>query len=85
MIENIFAIFGVESSKYCLPFTNKIIKAVQCYLFFNSTFDICLKFVFIEEMLDKLTTYIVWWYKTVHQVLSVAWTNRIATRRYRDS
>jgi hypothetical protein len=30
-----------------------------------------LKFVFIE-MLDKLITYIVWWYKTVYQVLSVA-------------
>ena len=31
-------------------------------------------------MLDKLITYIVWWYKTVYQVLSVAWTNPIATR-----
>ena len=29
-------------------------------------------------MLDKLITYIVWWYKTVYQVLSVAWTNRIS-------
>jgi hypothetical protein len=36
-------------------------------------------------MLDKLITYIVWWYKTVYQVLSVAWTNRITTCRYRDS
>ena len=27
-------------------------------------------------MLDKFITYIVWWYKTVYQVLSVAWTNR---------
>ena len=43
---------------------------------FNSTLAICFKFVFIE-MLDKLITYIVWWYKTVYQVLSVAWTNRI--------
>ena len=51
---------------------------------FNSTLAICLKFIFIE-MLDKLITYIVWWYKTVYQVLSVAWTNRITTRRYRDS
>ena len=41
---------------------------------FNSTLVICWKFVFIE-MLDKLITYIVWWYKTVYQVLSVAWTN----------
>ena len=47
-------------------------------------FAICLKFVFIE-MLDKLITYIVWWYKTVYQVLSVAWNNRITTRRYGDS
>ena len=33
-------------------------------------------------MLDRLITYIliVWWYKTVYQVLSVAWTNRITTR-----
>jgi hypothetical protein len=37
------------------------------------------------EMLDQLITYIVWWYKIVYQVLSVAWTNRITTRRYRDS
>jgi hypothetical protein len=36
-------------------------------------------------MLDKLITYIVWWYKTVYQVLSVAWTDRITTRRYRNS
>ena len=36
-------------------------------------------------MLDKLITYIVWWYKTVYQVLSVAWTNRITTRRDSDS
>jgi hypothetical protein len=33
-------------------------------------------------MLDKLIIYIVWWYKTVYHVLSVAWTNRITTRRY---
>jgi hypothetical protein len=51
---------------------------------FISTLAICLKFVFIE-MLDKLITNIVWWYKTVYQVLSVAWTNRITTRRFRDS
>ena len=33
-------------------------------------------------MLDKVITYIVCWYKTLYQVLSVAWTNRItiATR-----
>jgi hypothetical protein len=31
-------------------------------------------------MLDKLITYIVWWYKNVYQVLSVVWTNRITTR-----
>jgi hypothetical protein len=48
---------------------------------FDLTLVICLKFVFIE-MLDKLITYIVWWYQTVYQVLSVAWTNRITTRRY---
>jgi hypothetical protein len=46
-----------------------------------STLVICLKFVFIE-MLDKLITYIVCWYNTLYQVLSVAWTNRIATRRF---
>jgi hypothetical protein len=40
----------------------------------------CLKFVFIE-MLDKLITYIVCWYKTLYQVLPVAWTNLITTRR----
>jgi hypothetical protein len=28
-------------------------------------------------MLDKLITYIVCWYKTLYQVLPVAWTNRI--------
>jgi hypothetical protein len=38
---------------------------------FNSTLAICLKFVFIE-MLDKLITYIVWWYKTLYQVLPIA-------------
>jgi hypothetical protein len=32
-------------------------------------------------MLDKLITYIVCWYKTLYQVLPVAWTNRITTRR----
>jgi hypothetical protein len=52
--------------------------------YFNSTLAICLKFIFIE-MLDKLITYIVWWYKTVYQVLSVVWTNRITIRRFRDS
>jgi hypothetical protein len=35
-------------------------------------------------MLDKLITYIVCLYKTLYQVLPVAWTNRITTRRYRD-
>jgi hypothetical protein len=49
-----------------------------------STLVICLKFVFIE-MLDKLITYIVCWYKTLYQVLPVVWTNRITTRRFRDS
>jgi hypothetical protein len=51
---------------------------------FNSTLAISLKFVFIE-MLDKVITYIVWWYQTVYQVLSVAWTNRITTSRDSDS
>jgi hypothetical protein len=36
-------------------------------------------------MLDKLITYIVWWYKTWYQVLPDAWTNRITTRRCCDS
>jgi hypothetical protein len=45
---------------------------------FNSTLVFCLKFVFIE-MLDKLITYIVCWYKTFYQVLPVARTNRITT------
>jgi len=38
-------------------------------------------------MLDKRITYIVCWYKTLYQVLSVAWTNynRITTRRFRES
>jgi hypothetical protein len=36
-------------------------------------------------MLDKLITYIVWWYKTVYHVLSVAWTNRITTRPRSDT
>jgi len=36
-------------------------------------------------MLDNLITYIMCWYKTLYQVLPVAWTNRITTRRYRDS
>jgi hypothetical protein len=35
--------------------------------------------VVIQQMLDKFITCIVWWYKTVYQVLSVAWTNRITT------
>jgi hypothetical protein len=43
-----------------------------------------LKFIFIE-MLEKLITYIVCWYKTLYQVLSVAWTSCITTRRYCDS
>jgi hypothetical protein len=41
-----------------------------------------LLFVFIE-MLDKLITYIVCWYKTLYQDLPVAWTNcitKIVTR-----
>jgi len=36
-------------------------------------------------MLDKLITYIVCWYKTMYQVLPVAWNNCITTRCYRDS
>jgi len=36
-------------------------------------------------MLDKLVTYTVCWYKILYQVLSVAWTNRITTRRFRES
>jgi len=36
-------------------------------------------------MSDKLITYKVCWYKTLYQVLSVAWTNRITIRRFRDS
>jgi hypothetical protein len=48
---------------------------------FNSTLVICLKFVFIE-MLDKLITCKVCWYKTLYQIWPVAWTNCITTRRY---
>ena len=48
---------------------------------FNSTLVIWLKFAFIE-MFDKLSTYILFWYNTVYQVLPVVWTNRITTRRY---
>ena len=51
---------------------------------FNSTLVICLRFVFID-ILDKCITYIVWLYKIMYQVLPVVWTNRITTRRYRDS
>ena len=47
---------------------------------FDSTFVVCLKVVSIE-MLDKLITYIACWNKTLYQVLPVAWTNRITTRR----
>jgi hypothetical protein len=56
------------------------------YQFVNliSTVVICLIFVFIE-MLNKLITYTVCLYKTLYQVLPVVWTNRITTRRYRDS
>ena len=50
---------------------------------FNSTNVICLKFVFIE-MLDKLNTYTVCWYKTFYQVMSVVWTNRITTHHFCD-
>ena len=31
-------------------------------------------------MLDKFITHTVCWYKTLYQVLPVAWTNRITTR-----
>ena len=64
--------------------TNNVTSCTKCslprvlYKFINliSTLVICLKFVFIE-MLDKLITYIVCWYKTLYQVLPVVWTNRI--------
>jgi len=51
------------------------------YKFVNliSTLVFYLKFVFIE-MLDKLITYIVCWYKILYQVLPVVWTSRITTR-----
>jgi hypothetical protein len=63
--------------------TQNVVPSEYC-THFNSTLAICLRLVFIE-MFDKCITYIVWWYKTVYQVLSVAWTNRITTRRFRDS
>jgi hypothetical protein len=58
--------------------TNNVTSCTKCslprvlYKFINliSTLVICLKFVFIE-MLDKLITYIVCWYKTLYQVLPV--------------
>jgi hypothetical protein len=50
---------------------------------FSSAIVICLKLVFIE-MLDKLITYIVFWCKTLLQVLPVTWTYHITIRRYRD-
>jgi len=36
-------------------------------------------------MLDKLITYIIFWYKTLYQVLPVTLTNYITTRRYSGS
>jgi len=36
-------------------------------------------------MFDKLIAYIMCWYKTLYQVLSVVWTNRITTRRFHNS
>ena len=68
---------------------NNVTSYTKCSLLksivhFNSTLAICLKFVFIE-MLDKLITYIVWWYKTVYQVLSDAQLVAIATRSDTDS
>ena len=35
----------------------------------------------VLDMLDKLITYIVCWYKTLYQVLPVAWTSCITTHR----
>jgi hypothetical protein len=57
------------------------LKIWYIFVYFNSTLVIWLKFAFIE-MFDKLSTYILFWYNTVYQVLPVVWTNRITTRRY---
>ena len=68
--------------------TQNVVSLRVLYKFvnFNSNLVICLKFVFIE-MLDKLMTYIVWWYKNLHQVFfaCLAWTNPTTTHCYRDS
>ena len=64
---------------WCLAQNVVYLRVVSKFVNFNSTLVICLKFVFIE-MLDKLFTY-----KTMYQVLPVAWTNRITNHRYHDS
>jgi len=38
---------------------------------FNSTLDICLKFIFIE-MFDNFITYTVSWYNTLLEILPIA-------------
>jgi hypothetical protein len=51
--------------------TNPIENQRRLFVTFNSTLDICLKFIFIE-MLDNCITYTVSWYNTLHQILPVA-------------
>ena len=79
-------IFVKERQKMTWPHAQNVVslRVVSKFVHFNSTVVICLKFVFIE-MLDKLITYIMCWYKTMYQVSPVAWTNCITTHRYRDS
>ena len=60
------------------------LRVLYKFVNFYLTLVICLKFVLIE-MLDKLITYIVCWYKTLYQVLPVTWTYRITTSHYHDS
>jgi hypothetical protein len=56
------------------------LRVLSKFINFNSTFATCLKFVLIKfEMLDKLITFIVCWYKTIYQILPVVWTNHITT------
>ena len=72
-----------ERQKVTWRHAHNVVSLRILYIFvnFNSTLVIWLKFAFIE-MLDKLTTYIVFWYTTMYQVLPVVWTNCITTRRY---
>jgi hypothetical protein len=76
----------MNGNTYTWRHAQNVVSLRVLYIFFNliSILVIYLKFVFIE-MLDKLITYIVCLYKTLYQVLPVVWTNRITTRRYRDS